>query len=144
MIKHPKKKVGLLFAAMLALGLVVPTAAQAEVAGPSTVTTTSDAPEVSSQIAKDPDARYVSVAEANEQFGYEPIENTDSIEPVFSPYTSWWGCDYEGRADYPHVNNNQASVHGYWVSTVGWRGQVDVDLADFADPPGTTTVSPWT
>jgi hypothetical protein len=189
MIKHPKKKIALIFAAVLALSFAVPAAAQAEAAGPSTFTTTTDAPEISS----DPEARYVSVAEAQAEFGYDPTESTEP-EPELSANRSWWGCDYEGRANYTHVTNNEASVHGYWVqlggtcpktatvtvdlqalfcdmdgdcswitqktnsgtftsgggsgnwatphktcggaNLVAWRGQVDVDLTDFADPYG--------
>ena len=194
MIKHSKKKVGLILVALLTVSLAIPTAAQAEPAGPSTVTTATDVLEISSQIMNDPEARYVGVAEANEQFGYDSNENAASSEPGISPYSSWWGCDYEGSADYPHVRSNQASGHSYWAHTggvcpttatvtvnlqallcssmfgctwvtqatdsgtfnpgsgtgkwatphkncansnlVGWRGQVDVNLTDFADPPG--------
>ena len=193
MIKHRKKRFGLISAAMFTLSLGVPTAAHAESAGPIPVTTAIDTPEMSSKVMNDPNARYVSFTEATEQFGYDPNENTGSPDPVVSPYSSWWGCDYEGRADFPHVTNNEASVHGYWLKTggecpstatvtvdlqallcsslgctwvtqatdsgtfnpgsgtgkwatphkscatsslVGWRGQVDVNLTDFADPPG--------
>jgi len=92
MIKHSKKKLSLIFAAALALSLAVPAAAQAESAGPNNV------PEISS----DSGARYLSVAEAEKQFGYDPNEGTESAEstespespgPEVSPYTSWWGCD---------------------------------------------------
>ena len=91
MIKHSKKKFSLIFAAALALILAVPAAAQAESAGPT------NAPEISS----DSGERYMSVAEAAEQFGYDPNESTESTEPEISPYTSWWGCDYEGRGSRP-------------------------------------------
>lgn len=192
---------------LLALSFAVPTAAQAESAAPSPIPAT-NAPEVSS----DSGPRYMSVAEAEERFGINPnelpeisdlseiskiskiSESTESTDPAISPRTSWWGCDYEGRADYPHLTNGEASVHGYWVKTggtcpstatvtanlqalycdmsgnsgwktqdtrsgtftsgsgsgnwatphkscggqssVAWRGEVDVNLTDFADPLG--------
>jgi hypothetical protein len=185
MIKHSKKKFSLIFAAVLALSLAAPAAAHAESADPT------NAPEISS----DQEARYVSVAEAQAEFGYDPTESTEpEAEPEISANRSWWGCDYKGTANYTHVTNNEASVHGYWeqlggtcpktatvtvnlqalfcdmdgdcswitqktnsgtftagggsgnwatphktcggANLVAWRGQVDVDLTDFADPYG--------
>lgn len=173
--------------------VAIQTDGEAELTVPSTAASTSGASEISSQIASDPNARYVSVTEATEMFGFDPNENAESTEPEISPFDSWGGCDYEGRADYPHVTNFEASVHGYWIKTggtcpstatvtvdlqallcssfgctwvtqetdagtfkpgsgtgrwatphkdcassslVGWRGQVDVNLTDWADPYG--------
>jgi hypothetical protein len=110
-----------------------------------------------------------------------------------TPLVTAGNCNFTGRADYPHVTNFEASVHGYWVvlsgtcpstakvtvdlqavgctpfgcvwitqdtrsgtftpgsgtghwatphkacanaNTVGWRGQVDVDLTGVNDPSG--------
>jgi len=156
----------------------------------------SDPAELAEQVLNDPDMEYVTVAEAIAQYGYDPNASFEAPavdEPSITPLWSWGGCDYVGKADYPHVSSNQASVHGYWLKTggtcpstalvtvdlqalactslvcawvtqntaagtyvsgsgtgkwatphktcantrlVAWRGQVDVDLTDWADPYG--------
>jgi hypothetical protein len=197
-MRHSRRTLCVTFAAILALGLAAPAAAQAEPADPSTDTSAIDAAELSDLIASDPEARFVSVAEAEEVFG---VSQTEIVEPTtpdnaradseVTPLHVWLGCDYSGKADWPHVTNNQASVHGYWVrnggdcpsknkvyvnlqallcssagctwrnqatdsgtfsagsgtgywatphktckdtSLVGWRGEVEVDLAGMPDP----------
>lgn len=197
-LKNMKMTMGAALAAGVFLALSVAGPASSQELSPS-ISAEAEAAEISTLIESDPEARYVSVAEAAEQFGFDPnesaesTESTESTESVISPYSSWWGCDYEGRADYPHVTNGEASVHGYWVKTggscpatatvtvnlqalrcsaagctwvtqatdfgkfvsgsgtgkwatphkacansnlVGWRGEVDVNLTDFADPFG--------
>ena len=55
--------------------------------------------------------------------------------PVMAPDV-WAGkCEYTGRADYPHVTNREASVHGYWVRLSGTcpsTARVTVDLQAYA------------
>lgn len=118
------KRLGLVFGTAFALVLAAPAVAQAETTGASPV---KDA-DLSSQIANDPDMRYVSVAEAVAQFGFDPAaETSDDVNkatpeatgPVLTPLNDWWGCGWEGKTDYPHVTNGEASVHGYWVYNSG-------------------------
>lgn len=191
------KAAGLAVVGLAILGLMIPTSAGAST---GTDQTTEPASDVVELIVNDPNARYVSVAEADQQYGVQEHEVIEAVaapqasEPVITPFTSWGGCDYDGRADYPHVTRGEASVHGYWVKTggtcpttakvtvdlqallcsgnfgctwitqktdsgtfnsgsgtgkwatphkacansnlVGWRGQVDVDLTNWADPYG--------
>ncbi len=89
---------------------------------------------VSGRVANSPDFRYVSVSEAKSSFGYE-AENVSASDqnstPSLTPLWSWWGCDWRGVADYPHVTNGEASVHGYWVRDGGncpATGTVTVEL----------------
>jgi len=42
-----------------------------------------------------------------------------STMPEISPMWTSGSCHYGGRADYPHVTNGEASVHGYWVVDSG-------------------------
>ncbi|MBN9178575.1 MAG: hypothetical protein J0I43_14580 [Microbacterium sp.] len=91
--------------------------------------------DVAAQIASDPGLRYVSVAEAEEQYGFDTnaqdADEPAAAEPAITPLWSWWGCDWHGQADYPHVTNNEASVHGYWVKDGGdcpETGTVTVEL----------------
>jgi len=130
-----KKKSGLVLAATLALVFAAPNAAQAASTDLSPVDDTTANSEVSSLIANDPDMTYVSVTEAEEQFGFDPeaesVEPVTGIEPEITPLWSWWGCDWHGQADYPHVTNGEASVHGYWVRDGGdcpSTGTVTVEL----------------
>lgn len=124
------KMLGLAAVSALALMMAVPgpaSAAQVEPAPP--------ADDVAAQIASDPEMWYVSVAEAEAVYGFdahaENVSEPVSTEPVITPLVSWWGCDWHGQADYPHVTNNEASVHGYWVKDGGdcpATGTVTVEL----------------
>ncbi|KJL27162.1 hypothetical protein NFX31_14315 [Microbacterium azadirachtae] len=117
-----KKKFGLAIAAAFALVIAVPAAASADSGEGAPPSDTSD---LAAQIANAPDLRYVSVAEAVEEFGFDPsapVESTPSSDEsglVLTPMNEWWGCEWDGKADYPHVTNGEASVHGYWVYKSG-------------------------
>ena len=118
--------------ALTLIGALAPQAAFADTPEGATAPDTS---EVHSLIANDPDMRYVSVAQAVEQFDFDPAaESVDTVtnaEPVITPLWSWWGCDWHGQADYPHVTAGEASVHGYWVKDGGdcpSTGTVTVEL----------------
>ncbi|GAD34527.1 Zn-finger domain associated with topoisomerase type I [Microbacterium sp. TS-1] len=123
------KMLGLVVASALAMMLAVPgaaSAAQVEPAPPA---------DVAAQIASDPELRYVTVAEAEALYGFdadaEDVPEPAATEPVVTPLWSWWGCDWRGKADYPHVTKNEASVHGYWVKDGGdcpATGTVTVEL----------------
>lgn len=127
----PKKKLGLIIAAAFSLVVVAPAAAQAETADSSSVTTAADTSNLSSKIASDPEMRYVSLNEAENQFGFDPAAERPDIPavespdigaddgPVVTPLYEWWGCEWDGRSDYPHKSGNSASVHGYWVYLSG-------------------------
>ncbi len=106
------------------LALIAALAPQAAFADIPEGATAPDPSETHSLIANDPDMRYVSVAEAVEEFGFDPAaESVDIAEdaggPVITPLNDWWGCGWDGRADNPHVSNGEASVHGYWVYNSG-------------------------
>lgn len=126
------KKVGVLFAAAFALIVSAPAAAQAATTENSPV----ESSQASTPVASDSDVQYVSIAEAEEYFGYDPeapesSDIGDDSGPVVTPLWSWWGCDWRGVADYPHVTNGEASVHGYWVKDGGTcpaTGTVTVEL----------------
>lgn len=116
-----KNKLALVFAAALALTFA-PAAAHADSADPAPPSTAEEASDLSQQIADDPDLRFVSVAEAVEEFGFDPAatpENAAETAPEITPLNEWWGCEWDGKADYPHVTNGEASVHGYWVYISG-------------------------
>lgn len=122
------KKLGLVLATALALVLAAPGAAQAATTDSPPMSSAADTTDLSSQIANDPNLRYVSVAEAVEQFGFDPAAEAageankvapEATGPVSTPLNDWWGCGWDGKADYPHVTNGEASVHGYWVYNSG-------------------------
>lgn len=133
-------KLGLILTATLTLVLVAPTGALAQSVNSSpTVTESSDGANL---IASDPDMRYVSLAEAVEQYGFDPaaesIDVAEDTGPAVTPLHEWWGCEWEGRGDYPHVSNGQASVHGYWVYLSGScpsTADVTVNLKDLGCSP---------
>lgn len=106
-----------------ALTLIAALAPQAAFASTPNEATAPDSSEIQSLIANDPSMEYVSVAEAVEQYGFDPsAESTDLGEdtgPVVTPLNDWWGCGWDGVADWPHVTSGQASVHGYWVYNSG-------------------------
>lgn len=123
------KKMGAIAAAAFALTLIAPTAAQAQSAEPLPAPApAAESAELSSRIASDPSMRYVSVAEAEAQFGFDSAAEIPAAEapradeseaPVMTPLNDWWGCGWDGVADWPHVTNGEASVHGYWVYNSG-------------------------
>lgn len=175
----------------------------ASVAAPQTGT---PATATSAEVLSDPNAEYVSVEEAKEIYDFAPLSLEESQSGLayqsptlqkhaVSPLWSWWGCDWHGKADYPHITRGEAAVHGYWIidggkcpstatvtvdlqallcsglygcvwitqtsatvkdvkpgsgtgrwatphkacrnsNSVAWRGTVDTDLTNFADPLG--------
>ncbi|HWK20940.1 MAG TPA: hypothetical protein VNR37_09275 [Microbacteriaceae bacterium] len=115
------KKLGLLFAAALAMVFIAPAAAQAATADSPPPATASDSSDLNSLIASDPNAEFVSLEVAEKQYGFDPYaaDTTESTVPVVTPFYAWWGCDWDAVSDYPHVSSGQASVHGYWVYNSG-------------------------
>jgi hypothetical protein len=82
-------------------------------------------------IVNSPGFHYAPGPETDEDTGTGPGFGTDLASPVMAPDV-WAGkCEYTGRADYPHVTNREASVHGYWVRLSGScpsTARVTVDL----------------
>lgn len=106
-----------------ALTLIAALAPQAAFADTPEGATSPDTSELHSLIVNDPDMQYVSVAEAEEQFGYDPAAEGAGVGedtgPVVTPLYEWWGCEWDGKADNPHVTAGEASVHGYWLYISG-------------------------
>lgn len=70
-------------------------------------------------VSSSPGFHYASAAEAPELVADDSGEGVELADPKVSPYVWWFSCNYDGRADNPHVTRNQASVHGYWVVNSG-------------------------
>ena len=106
-----------------ALILVAALAPQAAFADTPEGAAASDTSETHSLIVNDPEMRYVSMAEAEEQFGFDPAAESAGVGedsgPVVTPRYEWWGCEWDAKADNPHVTAGEASVHGYWLYKSG-------------------------
>ena len=70
--------------------------------------------------------RYIAMAEAEEQFGFDPAAERAGVGedsgPVVTPRTpryEWWGCEWDAKADNPHVTDGEASVRGCWLYKSG-------------------------
>jgi hypothetical protein len=82
-------------------------------------------------LAASPGFHYVPATEANLQNVPSPAPGL----PTVSPNIVAGSCSYNGKANYPHVTNLEASVHGYWVKLGGTcpsTAKVTVDLQALA------------
>jgi hypothetical protein len=69
-------------------------------------------------LASSPGFHYVPATAANLQKAATASASQAGAAAV-APNISAGSCNYNGVADYPHVTNNEASVHGYWVVLSG-------------------------
>jgi hypothetical protein len=82
-----------------------------------------------------PGFHYAPAPDVDEKASTDSGSGADLASLVMAPDV-WAGkCEYTGRADYPHVTNREASVHGYWVRLSGScpsTARVTVDLQAYA------------
>jgi len=93
-----------------------------------------DSPEYA-EVASSPGFHYAALTEGSPLEASTTASAADPDTAIATPNVTAGDCQFEGRGDYPHVTNGEASVHGYWVKLGGtcpWTAKVTVDLQAYA------------
>jgi hypothetical protein len=116
--------IGLALTALIAAGTTVPAYA-ASPTDPATAISqqlaagmSTDSPSYPA-LASSPGFHYVAATPANLQKAAATASASNAGAAAVTPNVSAGSCNYNGVADYPHVTNGEASVHGYWVVLSG-------------------------